>query len=81
MAESRIIRNLMRRWTASDSEVFVIVIGETGDSTALLLDNACRMLLLKVIGLVLVLCVCDGDFMVVVVDNGCSEWLLARVVY
>jgi hypothetical protein len=65
MAESRIIRNLMRRWTASGSDVFVIMIEKTGDST-LLLDNACnRTLLLKVVGWELVLCVCDGDFMVV----------------
>jgi hypothetical protein len=63
MAEVRIIRNLLRFWTASDSGdvVFVIVIGETGEST-LLLDNACRMLLVKVVGLLLGLCVSGGDF-------------------
>jgi hypothetical protein len=65
MADSRIIRNLRRRWSASDSgEVFVIVLGRTGDSA--LLDSDCSRLLLKVIGwMLLVFCVCDGDFMVV----------------
>jgi hypothetical protein len=70
--KSRIISNFLRCWTASESgEVFVIVLRRTGDSA--LLNNACSMLLLKVVGrvlvLVLVLCVCGGDFMVVV-DKG-----------
>jgi hypothetical protein len=67
MAESRTIRNLLRRWIDLDSEeVFVAVIGRTGDST-LLLDN---------VGLVVVLPVGDGDFMVVVmvVDKGVVDW-------
>jgi hypothetical protein len=67
VAESRIVRNRLRRWTALDSEeVFVVVVGRTGDST-LLLENA---------GLVVVLLVCDGDFMVVVVmvDKGVVAW-------
>jgi hypothetical protein len=64
MAESRIIRNVLRFWTASDSsgEEFVIIRGKTG-ATALL-DKSCSILLLKVVGRKLVLCVCDGDFMV-----------------
>jgi hypothetical protein len=80
MAESRIIRNLfLRRWTSppESEEVFVAVIGKTGDSTSLL-NNSGRMLLHKVIGLVLVvLPVCDGDFMVkvvVMVDKGVVAW-------
>jgi hypothetical protein len=66
MAESRIVRNLLRRWTALDwEEVFVVAIGRTGDST-LLLDN---------VGLVVVLPGCDGDFMVlVVVVNKVVAW-------
>jgi hypothetical protein len=77
MAELRIIRNLLRCWTASDSEQgFVLQKLRTGDSK-LLLDNSGKMMFLKVIGLVMVLRVCDGDFMVVVrVDKGFSEWLL-----
>jgi hypothetical protein len=66
--------NVLRRSTASDSgEVFVMLIGmeKAGDPKLLLLDNACRMLRLKVVGRVLLLCVCDGDFMVVV-DKGFS---------
>jgi hypothetical protein len=71
MAELIIIRDLFR-WTSADSgEVFVCVIG-TGriDVPATLpLNNACRMLLLvlKAVGLVLVFCASDGDFMVVIV--------------
>jgi hypothetical protein len=66
MAESIIIRTLSR-WTSADSgEVCVTVIGRTEVFTALPLDNACRMLFLKVVGLQLVFCVSDGDFMVVV---------------
>jgi hypothetical protein len=65
MAESRIILNLLRR-TAADS---VIVLGRIGDSASL--DSVWNMLLLKVarLVLVLVLCVCGGDFMMVV-DKG-----------
>jgi hypothetical protein len=49
-AKSRIERTLLRRWTASDSgEVSIIAIGNTGDSTSLLITD-CRILLLKVIG-------------------------------
>jgi hypothetical protein len=67
--KSRIISKLLRCWTAWDSgEVFVIVLGRNGDS-ALLLNNACSMLLLKVVGWVLVFCACGGDFMVVVVGK------------
>jgi hypothetical protein len=64
MAELRIIRNVLRCWTASDSsgEEFVIIRGRTGVTA--LLDNSCSILLLKVVGRILVLCVCDGNFMV-----------------
>jgi hypothetical protein len=73
MAEARILRN-RRFWTASSSgEVFVIVLGRTGEST--LLASPSNRLLLKVVEWMLVLCVCDGDFMVVV-GIGCSEWSL-----
>jgi hypothetical protein len=37
------------------------------------------MLLVKFVGWVLVLCVCDEDFMVVV-DEGVSKWLRQTVV-
>jgi hypothetical protein len=81
MAQAIIMRNILRRWTASDSgEVFAIVIGKAGDSKLLLLDNACsRRLRLKAVGGMLLLCVCDGDFMVVV-DKGFTEWSLRTVV-
>jgi hypothetical protein len=77
------MRNLLRRWTAppDSEEAFVVVIEKTGDSTSLLNNSAGRrMLLHKVIGLVLVvLAVCDGDFMVelvvvVVVDKEVVTW-------
>jgi hypothetical protein len=73
MAESTIVFNLLRR-TAADSsdEVLVIVlVGRTGGNSALEdKASACSILLLKVAGLVLlVLCICDGDFMMVV-DKG-----------
>jgi glycosyltransferase A (GT-A) superfamily protein (DUF2064 family) len=73
MAESRIIHNLLRRWTASVSEeVFVVVIGKTaGESTSLLLHNSGRVLLHKVIVLGLVVRpVWDGGFMVKVAVGG-----------
>jgi hypothetical protein len=68
MAASRIMSNLSRL-TASDSgEVFVIEIGKTGKSSELR-AHACSKLFLKVVGVVLgvvlVFCDCDGDFMVV----------------
>jgi hypothetical protein len=76
------MRNLLRCCTASSDsgEVFVIVIGKTGNST-LLLDNACRMLLslLKAGGSVVVLCIFEGDFMVMF-DKGLSEWKLCTLV-
>jgi hypothetical protein len=51
MADSRILaRNLLRSWT----EVFFGVIGKAEEST-LLVGNACRMLLVKFVGWVLVL--------------------------
>jgi hypothetical protein len=81
MAESRImLSNLLRCWTASSDvgSVFVAVKGKARDSTSLL-DNASRMLLLKDVGWVPVLCVGDGGFMVVD-DNGFSEWSLRTVV-
>jgi hypothetical protein len=69
MAESRIILNL-RRPAAADSDVVVlaIVLGRIGDFALLADANACSILLLKVAGvlLVLVFCVCGGDFMTVV---------------
>jgi hypothetical protein len=63
-----------------------VIIGRTGDSTLLLNDSG-RMLFLKVRGLVaVVFCVCDGDFMVLVmmmvvlIDTvGLSEWLLGTL--
>jgi hypothetical protein len=65
MAEARILRNRRFCPTASSSgEVFVIVLGRTGESP--LLASPSNKLLLKVVGWMLVLCVCDGDFMVVV---------------
>jgi hypothetical protein len=67
IAASRVIRNLLRRTSADSGEVCVIVIGRTEVSATLMLDNACRMLLLKGVGLVLVFCASDGDFMVVTV--------------
>jgi hypothetical protein len=78
MADSRIIRNLWRRWNSppDSEEVFVVVIRKTGDSTSLR-NNSGRMLLHNFIGLVLVLRVCDGDFMVkvvVVIDKGVVAW-------
>jgi hypothetical protein len=87
MAESRILRNLLRLWTDSDSgEIFVIVMGRTGEfSSSSPPDNACRMLFVKFVGwvlvlvLVLVLCVCGEDFMVVV-HKGFSEWWRRAVV-
>jgi hypothetical protein len=69
IAKSRISRNLTRR-TASESgeEVLAIVLvawTEVVSTTLLLDDAACRMLLLKVVGLVgEVFWVSDGDFMV-----------------
>ena len=59
MAASSIISNLLRLTSWDSGKVFVIVVGETGEST-LLLDNACAMMLLMQ-----VFCVCDGDFMVI----------------
>jgi hypothetical protein len=87
MAQAIIMRNVLRRFSASDSgEVFVMVIGKAGDSKLLLLDNACRMLRLKAEGWVALalvmlplLCVCDGDF-IVVVDKGSSGRSLRTVV-
>jgi hypothetical protein len=63
MADSRIIRNLSRRTSADTG------IGRTEVSTTLPPDSARRMLFLelKAIGLVLVFCASDGDFMVVIV--------------
>jgi hypothetical protein len=73
MAESRIVRNLSRRTSADSSEVCVTVIGRTEVSPASRVVNACRVLLLKVVGLVLlVFCASDGDFMVVVVVIYCT---------
>jgi hypothetical protein len=56
MAESRIRRKFLRRWTE------VIFLGRTEDSA--LLGNACSMLLFNVIGWMLALSVGGGDFMV-----------------
>jgi hypothetical protein len=78
-AESIIISDALRRWSASDSgevEVLAIVlVGRTGAS-AFLYNAACSILLLKVAGRMLVLCVCDGDFMVfyVVVNTVASHF-------
>jgi hypothetical protein len=80
MAEVRIKRNLLRLRTDSDSEE-VFVMGKIGESSpSLLLDNASRLLLIKVVGLVLVLCVCDEDFMVVVVERFFRCWFEKVVV-
>jgi hypothetical protein len=68
--------NLLRLSTASDSAEEVFVMGEIAESSRpLLLDNASRLMLNKVVGLVLVFCVCDEDFMVVVVvvEKGFSD--------
>jgi hypothetical protein len=65
MAESIIRRTLSRLTSADSGEVCVIVIGSREAFTTLPLDNAFRMLLLKLVGLVLVFCMSDGDFMVV----------------
>jgi hypothetical protein len=66
MAESRIIRNVLRCWITSDSgEVFAMVIGKSGGSPPLL-DDSCIMLLLKVVGWMLLFCCFDGEFMMVV---------------
>jgi hypothetical protein len=66
MARSRITRTLSRRISADWSEVCVTGRRRAEVSTRLPLDNACRMLLLKVVGLVLVVFgASDGDFMVV----------------
>jgi hypothetical protein len=77
MAELRILCNLLRCWTALDSEeVVVVMIGKAGESSSSsLLNNACRMLLVTFIAWVLVLCVSGGDFMVVV-GEGFSYWSL-----
>jgi hypothetical protein len=79
MTESIIISNDLRRWSASDSgevEVLAIVlVGRTGASA--FLDNAaCSILLLKVVGRMLVFCVCDGHFMVLY-GMQWSIWLFA----
>jgi hypothetical protein len=72
MAESRIIRNLSRPTAADSDGVFAIeLLGRIGDFALLDNANACSILLLKVAGfaLMLVRCVCGGDFMMVV-DKG-----------
>jgi hypothetical protein len=72
MAASRIIRNLSLRTSADSGEVCDIVIGRTEASTTSRVFNACRVLLLKVVGLVMVFCASDGIFMVVIV-NCCRD--------
>jgi hypothetical protein len=83
VAKSRIVSKSLRSWIALDSgEVFVIAIWRTtGDSS--LLDSACSMMSLRVVGGTSVLSVCDGDedFMVVV-DKALAflEWSLRIMV-
>jgi hypothetical protein len=73
MAESPIaIRNLLLRcWTASDDsgEVVVILVERSGDSASIEKNNVSTKLLLKAAERVVVLCVFDGDFMVVLVGS------------
>jgi hypothetical protein len=73
MAESRIVFNLLRRTVADSSdEVLVIVLaGRMGGNSVLRgKASASSQLLLKFAGLVLlVLCICDGDFMMVFVKS------------
>jgi hypothetical protein len=80
MAKSIIIRNLSRRTSADSGDVCVIAIG-TKVSTKLPVSTACRVLLLRIGGLVVVFGASDGDFMVVSGRNGegCIEVWVAIV--
>jgi hypothetical protein len=66
MAELTITISNLLRSTKDSGEVFAVVMGSNGDSALLDDNNACSRLLSKVEGRVVLLCVCDGGFMVVV---------------